>query len=269
MLARQGYWAPSGKQIEAAILAANKPQVPGVAKAMRTMARLEPRGGVQAWVGLSRNVQGKTQATVTWEMAPGADAPKADRLELEVVAAGARTASGPPFVVPAAPARQDGRVDEPLVLPPGDVLLRFTARSADGESVDRWEEPLSVPDLRCPSSRSPRRSSTWPRRCRSCANCRRPPTRPRVRRACSVRPTAYSSTWSAIQLPAPDRRRGRAAVERDGKDLLSLPVPELTAGKCRFELPIRGLGKGTYMLRVRAQLGDQQSEHVTAFRVIP
>ena len=58
-------------------------------------------------------------------------------------------------------------------------------------------------------------------------------------------------------------------LSADGKDLVSLPVPELNGGKRRFELPIRGLGKGTYLFRVRAKLGDEQVEHVTAFRVIP
>lgn len=58
-------------------------------------------------------------------------------------------------------------------------------------------------------------------------------------------------------------------LSADGKPLLSLPVPPLQAGKARIELPIRGLGKGMYLLRVRATLGEAQSEQVTAFRVTP
>jgi hypothetical protein len=34
-------------------------------------------------------------------------------------------------------------------------------------------------------------------------------------------------------------------------------------------MPVRGLGKGTYLLRARAKVGEQQMEHVVGFRVIP
>ena len=58
-------------------------------------------------------------------------------------------------------------------------------------------------------------------------------------------------------------------LSADGTPLLLLPVPPLQAGKARLELPVRGLGKGTYLLSVRAEAGGAQSEHVMAFRVTP
>jgi hypothetical protein len=58
-------------------------------------------------------------------------------------------------------------------------------------------------------------------------------------------------------------------LSADGKGLLPLPNLEIKDGRTRFEIPVRGLGKGTYLLRVRAQVGDQTSEHVIGFRVIP
>ena len=58
-------------------------------------------------------------------------------------------------------------------------------------------------------------------------------------------------------------------LSTDGNRLLSLPNPEVNDDRTRFELPVRGLGKGTYLLRVRGEVGDQQTEHVVAFKVTP
>ena len=58
-------------------------------------------------------------------------------------------------------------------------------------------------------------------------------------------------------------------LSADGKPLLALPNPEMKDGKTRFEMPVRGLGKGTYLFRARAKVGDQQVEHVVGFRVTP
>ncbi len=270
VLARQGYWAPSRKDLDAATEAANKPQVPGVAGAMRTMARLEPRGAVQAWVGLTRNAEGRTVATVTWEPAAMTQERPADRLELEIVPAGSRSATGPPLVLPAPATGKPGRPRGSLVLPPGNVLLRFTARSVDGAAVDRWEQPLVVPDL----SSAVVALAT-----------------PRIHIAASLL-ELHDLQASADPVPRAGRlfrQTDRVFVDvecyatsaqappvvtaqllsADGKELLALPVPDLNAGKARLELPLRGLGKGTYMLRVRAQSGDARTEQVVGFRVTP
>ena len=45
-------------------------------------------------------------------------------------------------------------------------------------------------------------------------------------------------------------------LSADGKALLSLPNLEIKDGKTRFEIPVRGLGKGTYLFRARAKVGD-------------
>ena len=68
--ARQGYWAPSRKEIEAATAAANRPDVPGVSPAIRTLRRQEPHTVVQSWVGVTRNAQGQAVASVTGSRCP-------------------------------------------------------------------------------------------------------------------------------------------------------------------------------------------------------
>ena len=270
VIAREGYWAPSRKQIEAAVEAANKPQVPGVANAMRAMVRLEPRGGAQAWIGLSRNAEGKTQAEATWEPMAGSDAVRADRLELEVVPAGTRTPIGPPLSLPSASPGKPARSREPRIVTPGEFMLRFTARSAEGEPLDRWEEPLSVPDfssaavalatpkfyiassvqelreLQASADPTPRALRTF-----------RQTDRVFIQLECYAAPGAGPLSVTAELLSA------------DGKGLRSLPDIEMKEGRTRFEVPVRGLGKGTYLFRARAKVGEQQMEHVVGFRVIP
>jgi VWFA-related protein len=270
VIAREGYWAPSQKQVEAAVEAAHKPQVPGVASAMRAMVRLEPRGGAQAWVGLSRNAEGQTQAEATWEPMAGSDAMRADRLELEVVPAGTHTPTGQPLSLPSASPGKPARSPKPRVVTPGEFLLRFTARSADGEPLDRWEEPLSVPDLssvavalatpkffiassvqelrevQAAADPTPRALRTF-----------RQTDRVFIQLECYAAPGAGPLSVTAELLSA------------DGKGLFSLPELEMKEGKTRFEIPVRGLGKGTYLFRARAKVGDQQMEHVVGFRVIP
>lgn len=269
VLARQGYWAPSRKELTAAAEAANRPAVPGVANAMKAMARLEPRGAVQAWVGVSRNAQGRSELTVTWEPGARPTAP-VERLELEVVPPGARTPILAPVVVPApnggAPTRPTGT----LVLQPGDYLLRFTGRSRDGAAVDRWEQTFSVPDLSSPAVAlaTPRffvAASLQELRELQSASAATPRATRLFRQTDRVFVEVECYTVASAGTPALTAQ----LLSADGKELLSLPVPELNSGRARLELPIRGLGKGTYLFRVRARAGEARAEQVTAFRVTP
>jgi VWFA-related protein len=270
VLAREGYWAPSRRELTAAAEAANRPQVPGVATAMKTMARLEPRGAVQAWFGLSRMPEGGTQATVTWEPAIGTQTPQTDRLELEIVPAGARVPRGQPLVVPAPAPGQRNRPRGSLVLPPGEVLLRFTARSVDGAAVDRWEQPVVIPDLSAPTLAlaTPKFfvAASLPELRELQATADPTPRATRVfRQTDRVFVDAECYTGAVGAMPVLTVQ----LLSADGKPLLTLPVPPLQAGKARVELPIRGLGKGMYLLRVRAAIGEAQTEQMTAFRVTP
>jgi len=53
-------------------------------------------------------------------------------------------------------------------------------------------------------------------------------------------------------------------LTRDGKVLAELPVPAPDRGSVLFELPVGSLGQGTYILRIRATLGAEQAEDMTA-----
>jgi len=56
-------------------------------------------------------------------------------------------------------------------------------------------------------------------------------------------------------------------LTRDGRELTELPVPALGDGAVQFELPVGSLGQGTYILRIRATLGTEQVEDMTAIVV--
>ena len=53
-------------------------------------------------------------------------------------------------------------------------------------------------------------------------------------------------------------------LTRDGKELTELPVPALERGTVTFEVPVGSLGQGTYILRLRATLGAEQVDDMTA-----
>jgi hypothetical protein len=56
-------------------------------------------------------------------------------------------------------------------------------------------------------------------------------------------------------------------LTREGKELTELPVPALENGSAMFEVPVGSLGQGTYILRIRATLGAEQVEDMTAIVV--
>jgi VWFA-related protein len=269
VIARPGYWAPSQKQIDAAAALANRPVVPGVPAAMKTFSRLEPRGAVQVWVGMTRTPEGRSAATVTWEPSSGTRDKPVERVEIETILSGAKAPSGPVRIL-SATASAPGRPRATFELAPGDMVFRFTARDQSGTVIDRWEQPFSVPDLSAPvvALSTPRfyiapSLADW----RALQAAADPvPSAVRVFRQTDrilVEVDCYRSQPTAE--PAVDV----ALLSAEGQDLAPLTGPTPVQGKLRFELPIRGLGKGTYILRIRAKVGDAQAEQLVTFRVTP
>lgn len=270
VLARQGYWAPSRKEIEAAAVAAHKPETPGVSGAMRTLARLEPRGPVQSWVGFSRNAQGETVATLTWEPSGVARDRPASAVEVEVVPGGANVASMPPHLLPAPTPTAPARPRDSFVVPPGAMLLRFVARDDSGRPIDRWEQQVNVPDLRTPpvslaTARFYRAASLVEVRALQAGADPGPTATRTFHQSDRVFVEAECYTAKAGETPT----AAAYLLSADGKPLLDLKLPALVNGKARVEIPVRALGKGTYLIGIRAQLGGMTAEQVVAFLVEP
>jgi VWFA-related protein len=269
--ARQGYWAPSRKEIEAATAAANRPDVPGVSPAIRTLKRQEPHTVVQSWVGLTRNAQGQAVASITWEPMPTSQDRHVNSVDVEVAAADGKSAGTAPHQLPAPVAGKSERPLESFALAPGEVMLRWVARGDDGTLIERWEEPLVVPDF----AKTPVVLAT-----------------PRFHHTASLAEVRALQAGTANPVPAATRtfhQTERLFVETEcytadpaatpeitahlvsseGKELLEFQLPSPPQGKLRFEVPIRGLGKGMYLIRIRAKVANGNTEQVVAFNVTP
>ena len=77
---------------------------------------------------------------------PPTDPPVAS-LELEVAAGGREGGDRPRRSRSRRPRPGQPRPQVSLPVQPGDVLVRFSARTQDGVIVDRWEQPITVPNL--------------------------------------------------------------------------------------------------------------------------
>jgi VWFA-related protein len=268
VLARQGYFAPSNRELMAAAEASARVVEPQVAGALRTLATQEPgKRPADVWVGLSKGPEARTKVVVTWD--PIEPAPQAAVASVDVEVLPASTVPAMPLQALSAPtAAKPARTAAVFEFEPGPFTLRFTARAGDRSEVDRWMSTLTAPD--------------WNRETIMMST-------PRFYRARSL------PEWRAIQsspdpVPTAVRQFGRGdrvlvAVEcysatsgftaelsahvltREGQELTALPVPALEQGSARFELPVGSLGQGTYILRLRAAVGPERAEQLTAIRI--
>jgi len=138
-------------------------------------------------------------------------------------------------------------------------------READQSTLDAWSQSLTAPDW----SAAPLAIST-PRffLAQSIQELRA------IRAAADAPPTAVRQFRRSDRVlvaldcytPAPDDAPVVQAhvLTRDGKELAELPVPAPERGSVLFELPVGSLGQGTYILRIRATLGADQVEDMTA-----
>jgi hypothetical protein len=267
VMARQGYWAPSPREVEAAAELANRVREPGVALALDTAENTRATKRVASvWLGMSKGTGGKTAVNLAWEPSESTRGQAVGSLDAEFLPpdGGAALARLPatPATVPGKPAPAAA----PVLLVPGAVKVRFIAKSPEGGIIDDWIDQAAITDFVA----APVALSTA-----------------RVFRARSF------LEWKAIQSavdPQPSalwhfRRTERALVvlecyaaagatpeahilSRDGKELTPLPLPAAQDGRLKFELPVSSLGQGTYLLRVRLKAGDQTAEQVNAFQIV-
>ena len=269
--ARSGYWAPDENALTEAAARSAAPEVPGLADSLAALAGSKTGRPVDAWVGVARRDDGRTRLTVTWDRAvtPGAAPPAAARLVVEPL----EREDGPAL----APAETIGRVGAPgdhaeaanFDLAPGTLALRLTAYGADGNVVDRWTQPVELPAFgAAPVALATPRFlvAHSPFEYRALGNTPDPaPEASRRFRSTDrvlVDLAAYASAGANPTVTA-------ELVGSQGAVLVNLPMPALDAGRARIEIPVRSLAQGTYVLRVRAAVGDDVVERLEAFRVVP
>ena len=268
VLARQGYFAPSSKELEAAAVASAKTLEPRVAGALDTLAQRQPgKRPVDVWVGMSKGAEGRTKVVVAWDPADPVAPGRVGGVDVAVMTAPAVPAV--PLSTPAALGTgTPARVAAAFEVAPGPFSLKYTARAGDQSTIDTWTQSLTAPDWEASALAisTPRffLAQSLPELRAIRASPDPPPSAVRqFRRSDRV--------LVAIECYAPgpgDAPLIEAHIlTRDGKELTALPVPALEAGAVRFELPVGSLGQGTYILRIRATLGADRVEDMTAIVV--
>ncbi|MGE0042454.1 MAG: VWA domain-containing protein [Vicinamibacterales bacterium] len=267
---RQGYWAPSSTEMEAAALAASKPEVPGLADALEAI-KAPPSGALaDVWVGSALGTDGRTAVTVSWEPAdppPDRDATPPATLEVEPLVAGKDTALADPKDIP----RGEGTSRPPAAatfdLAPGEIELRFTVKGPKGETLDRWAQPATIPDL---SGEVLSLATPQFFRARSPYEFRQ------LREHKATTPVAARNFVRTDRVLVDLQAYGEGAagatltaelLNEGGDKLAELEMPPAEDGHARLELPLRNLAPALYVIRVHATAGEQTAERLEAFRV--
>jgi VWFA-related protein len=268
VLARQGYFAPSAKELARAAEASAKTLEPRVAGALDTLAQRQPgKRPVDVWVGISRGAEGRTRVVVAWEPSGPASSSRVAGLDVAVMTAPAVRV----VQIPTPSATGTGRpsrVAAAFELEPGPFSLKYTARDEVQSTMDTWTQALTAPDWDAAplAISTPRfflaQSIQELRAIRASADP--PPSAVRqFRRSDRVLVAVDCYTLRPGDAPLVQAH----VLTREGRELAELPVPALERGSTLFELPVGSLGQGTYILRVRATLGTEQAEDMTAIVV--
>jgi VWFA-related protein len=269
VLGRQGYWAPSSKDLAAAAAAASKVVEPNLAATLKTLSEsVSSKRLVETWVGASRSAEGRTQITVTWDPTDVVQAAAIAGLEAEVLSEPGGKPIQPAQDLPAMMAGKSIRTKAVFVLEPRAALLGFRVRSLDGTIVDHWTQPLTVPDFAAPALAL---STAEFYRARSFTEFRA------LQAAKDPVPSALRQFNHSERVLVAVECYGLKGAEApvvevqllttEGRELTALPSPPLENGRTRFELPVGSLGAGAYVLRVRGRTGTNTTEQLIAFRV--
>jgi VWFA-related protein len=267
VLARQGYWAPSGKELETAREAANKPPTEA-GRAIEALGSSAPtRRPADMWAGVTRGESGLSRVTVTWDAAdlgPGRATPPV-AVDVEVLDPQGAPVE-PKRTIPASGPNPVERQGTTFNLKPGPAMVRVTARGED-TVIGTWAVKMEVPDLTQGLALStPRiyRAKTLLelRALRAAPNAVPVATRKFTR---SDRVLVALDCFGAAGAAAPDV--DAHLLGRDGAELAPLPLPAPEGNTIRFELPLTSLGQGTYVLRLRARQGSATAEQLMAFTI--
>jgi VWFA-related protein len=265
VIARQGYWAPSAKEMTDATPAA--PTEPGLVEALTDL--VEPKDGrtIDVWLGASRGPEGSTRVVVSWEPTERLAEKRPVRVAIVPVRGGDVDEAQTRMI--AAVSSRDGDRTAAFDLDPATTMtLRFTAEGADGAVIDQWHQTVAVPRL----TGSPVALST-----------------PRFLRA---RSAFEARAWSGGMEPPPTasrrfRKTDRVVVDVDcyaesagavvtaqllngrGERLTDLDAASVSDGRARVTLPLSSVAPGTYVLRLQARAGDHDAYQRSAFRVVP
>ncbi len=257
-VARRGYWAPSAEEMNPVVA---PPLEPAVSRALDNLQSRREDRVANVETGFAPGTNGRVRLSATWRPVPGFRN-RPERLAMDV-----RDRDGAPLAEAEAALAPEGTGVVQVEVPVGDVLVRFSAATAAGEIVDRWEVPLTVPDL---------------------SGAALAVATPVFIRALTT--AAYQALRRGGDgLPSPDREfrptdlivvRTSVAdaaaappvveaelLTRLGKSLAALPAVPVN-GHYQVELPLRSLALGEYVLRFTATRGDTSAASTAGFAIV-
>ena len=257
--ARAGYWAPRAADVSASKEAAAAAVLPpAIDAAFAALTPLRSRSLAEVWTGVAVNAEGVAQVTVAWSANAREDArTSADRVTVAATSTGKMIYEGEIAVAGTS-----------FAAPPGPLDLAVTIQAANGETVDRMERKLLVPDAAALNLRLTT------------------PVVVRVRNPLELRALASSAalpvhagrdferTDRILLRFAPQGGHGgveleAAILDRRGKRLTPLPVtPDASRGGYQIDLPLSSVARGEYVIAIEARRGDERAEAHVAFRVV-
>jgi VWFA-related protein len=257
-VARRGYWAPSAAEMNPVAPAAVEPAVSSALTSLQT--RRENRVALVE-TGFAPGGNGAVRLSATWRPVPGFKE-RPETLKVDV-----RDERGGPIADAENTLSADGTGVVHVDVPPGAVLVRFSAASASGDVVDRWEVPITVPDLSgatlavaTPVFVRARTTAAFQALRRGEAGTPSPDREFRPTDLIVVRTTIADSDATPAAVTA-------EVLTREGKSLATLPAT-LTGGRFQVDLPLRSLALGEYVLRFTATRGATSAESTAGFAII-
>jgi VWFA-related protein len=257
-VARKGYWAPTLEELTPPPVEVVEPAVSGALT--RLQARQDDRVA-HVTTAFGPGTAGGTMLLAVWKPVAGFR-DRAERLQVEVRSAeGAVVGSGNGTL------SDDGTGAARVEVPAGELTVRFTAHGASGEVVDRWEEPVTVPDLsgRTFAIATPAfvraRTTVAFQALRKGGDATPSPDREFRTSDLVVVRAAVAAAGDAVATVTAE------VLTRQGKPLAAWPAT-LVAGQFQVELPVRSLALGEYVLRFTASRADESAVATTGFAIV-
>jgi len=258
-VARRGYWSPTAEEMTPIEAPTLEPEVRG---ALTTLQARQDDRVAHVSTSFAPGANGAVRLSAIWRPVAGfRDRP--ERLRIE-----ARTQSGPSLGTAEESLGPAGTGVVHLDVPPGDLLVRFSAATATGDVVDRWEVPVTVPDLSgatlavaTPVFVQARTTAAFQALRRGGSGVPSPDREFRTTDLVVVRAAVAgaASTEPASVIAE--------VLTREGKVLATLPAT-FTAGHHQIDLPLRSLALGAYVLRFTVTGADASAATTAAFAIV-
>ncbi len=258
-VARKGYWSPTAEEMTPVVMPALEPNVSG---ALTTLQARQDDRVAHVSTGFAPAPNGAVRVTATWRPVPGVkDRP--ERLRIE-----ARSAAGVALGTAEDALGPTGTGVVHLDVPPGALLVRFSVAEPGGEIIDRWEAPVTVPDLSgatlavaTPVFVQARTTAAYQALRRGGTGVPSPDRAFRTTDLVVVRAAVADVAGSAASAVTAE------VLTREGKVLAALPAA-FTAGHHQIDLPLRSLALGEYVLRFTATSAGGAAAATAAFAIV-